>query len=117
MQEVRRDMDHIEKIAVRQTIEQTMGYADVLKAQQRKLPKLLRSPYFGRSDFRRVGEARNLSVSAGVHHFRGQAARGTRGYEWRAPIATTCGSASSVASATCCRNSARSRWPRSAWRI
>ncbi|MCA1926178.1 MAG: AAA family ATPase [Thiobacillus sp.] len=88
MWEARRDMDHIEKIAVRQTIEQTLDSAEVLKAQQNKLLKLLRSPYFGRFDFRREGEARDLPVYVGVHHFRDEAARETRVYDWRAPIAS-----------------------------
>ncbi len=88
MWEARRDMDHIEKIAVRQTIEQTMDSAEVLKAQQNKLLKLMRSPYFGRFDFRREGEARNLSIYIGVHHFRDEAARETLVYDWRAPISS-----------------------------
>ncbi|MEX2258943.1 MAG: hypothetical protein WD672_09575, partial [Woeseia sp.] len=54
--EARRDMDHIEKIAVRQTIEQTMGAADVVQAQQKKLVKLTKSPYFGRVDFLHHGD-------------------------------------------------------------
>lgn len=88
MWEARRDMDHIEKIAVRQTIEQTMDSAEVLKAQQNKLLKLMRSPYFGRFDFRREGEKRNLPIYIGVHHFRDEAARETLVYDWRAPISS-----------------------------
>lgn len=44
MWEARRDMDHIEKIAVRQTIEQMLDSANVLAAQRHKLVKLTRSP-------------------------------------------------------------------------
>ncbi|MDZ7784360.1 MAG: hypothetical protein U5K56_15935 [Halioglobus sp.] len=61
--EARRDMDHIEKIAVRQTIEQSLDSAEVLKAQQQKLIKLLRSPYFGRFDFKRQGAADERAAS------------------------------------------------------
>ncbi|MEX2495241.1 MAG: UvrD-helicase domain-containing protein [Woeseia sp.] len=88
--EARRDMDHIEKIAVRQTIEQTMGAAEVLQAQQKKLVKLTNSPYFGRFDFVRQGDRpdRAESVYVGVHHFRDEAAGETLVYDWRAPIAT-----------------------------
>lgn len=85
--EARRDMDHIEKIAVRQTIEQTLDSAEVLKAQQHKLIKLLRSPYFGRFDFVRNGAAEE-AVYIGVHHFRDEAARQTLVYDWRAPISS-----------------------------
>ncbi|WP_211250285.1 hypothetical protein [Fodinicurvata fenggangensis] len=51
--EARRDMDHIEKIAVRETIDQKMRSGEVLQEQQQKLKKLKKSPYFGRFDFAR----------------------------------------------------------------
>ncbi|MFU8822185.1 MAG: HelD family protein [Gammaproteobacteria bacterium] len=88
MWEARRDMDHIEKIAVRQTIEQTLDSAHVLKAQQRKLVKLMRSPYFGRFDFLKQGASKSEPVYVGVHHFHDEAARRTLVYDWRAPIAS-----------------------------
>ncbi|MDT8385831.1 MAG: hypothetical protein RRB22_15640 [Gammaproteobacteria bacterium] len=71
-------MDHIEKIAVRQAIEQTLNSAEAIKAQRQKLHKLLRSPYFGRFDFHKSGEANSEPVYIGVHHFRDEAARETR---------------------------------------
>ncbi|MGL1832076.1 HelD family protein [Rhodocyclaceae bacterium SMB388] len=86
--EARRDMDHIEKIAVRQTIEQTLDSAEVLKAQQHKLVKLMQSPYFGRFDFVREGETGGAPFYIGVHHFRDEAERQTLIYDWRAPIAS-----------------------------
>lgn len=86
--EARRDMDHIEKIAVRQTIEQTLDSAEMLKAQVQKLVKLMRSPYFGRFDFARSGEVTAETVYIGVHHFRDEAARETLVYDWRAPISS-----------------------------
>jgi len=88
MWEARRDMDHIEKIAVRQTIEQTLDSADNLKAQQGKLVKLLRSPYFGRFDFMKAGDTESVPVYIGVHHFYDEAARQTRVYDWRAPVSS-----------------------------
>jgi DNA helicase-2/ATP-dependent DNA helicase PcrA len=81
-------MDHIEKIAVRQTIEQTLDSAEVLKARQQKLVKLMRSPYFGRVDFQKQAERRSEPVYVGVHHFRDEARRETLVYDWRAPIAS-----------------------------
>jgi DNA helicase-2/ATP-dependent DNA helicase PcrA len=86
--EARRDMDHIEKIAVRQTIEQTLDSAEVLKTQQQKLVKLMRSPYFGRFDFVRHDEKVAAPIYVGVHHYRDEAARKTLVYDWRAPIAS-----------------------------
>ncbi|HDP89913.1 MAG TPA: helicase [Thioalkalivibrio sp.] len=86
--EARRDMDHIEKIAVRQTIEQTLDSAEVLKSQRKKLAKLMRSPYFGRFDFLKQDETTAGPVYIGVHHFRDERARETLVYDWRAPIAS-----------------------------
>lgn len=90
MWDARRDMDHIEKIAVRQTIEQTERSADNLHAQQQKLLKLLRAPYFGRFDFATIGEhaKKTEAIYVGVHHFRDEAASETLVYDWRAPIAS-----------------------------
>jgi DNA helicase-2/ATP-dependent DNA helicase PcrA len=89
MWEARRDMDHIEKIAVRQGIEQTMRSGDALEAQQKKLAKLVRSPYFGRVDFERGAQHRasTEAIYVGVHHFRDEATGETLVYDWRAPIA------------------------------
>jgi len=86
--DARRDMDHIEKIAVRHTIEQTLDAAEVLKAQQQKIHRLMRSPYFGRFDFRRDEAKVGGAVYVGVHHFRDEEAGETLVYDWRAPIAS-----------------------------
>lgn len=86
--EARRDMDHLEKIAVRQTIEQTLDSAEVLKEQQQKLLKLLKSPYFGRFDFQQQDKQHLQPVYVGVHHFRDELEHVTRVYDWRAPISS-----------------------------
>lgn len=88
MWDARRDMDHIEKIAVRQIIEQTLDSADILKQQREKLVKLTRSPYFGRFDFMKTGEIESEPVYVGVHHFQDEAKRKTLVYDWRAPISS-----------------------------
>lgn len=86
--DARRDMDHIEKIAVRQTIEQTLDSAEALEARQKKLLKLMRSPYFGRFDFRRQEDEGSAPIYVGVHHFRDDVAHETLVYDWRAPISS-----------------------------
>jgi DNA helicase-2/ATP-dependent DNA helicase PcrA len=89
MWDARRDMDHIEKIAMRQTIEQTLDSAETLKAQKNKLLKLMRSPYFGRFDFARgTDPGSSEPIYIGVHHFHDDVARQTLIYDWRAPIAS-----------------------------
>jgi DNA helicase II / ATP-dependent DNA helicase PcrA len=79
MWDARRDMDHIEKISARQSIEQTLQSADALQARRRRLLKLARSPYFGRFDFVRKGDdpAQAEAIYVGVHHFRDEAAAQT----------------------------------------
>ncbi|KGK42135.1 helicase [Nitrincola sp. A-D6] len=86
--EARRDMDHIEKISVRQSIEQSLDSAEVIKAQHQKLVKLLRSPYFGRFDFIKVGACESIPVYVGVHHCYDEDTRHTLIYDWRAPISS-----------------------------
>jgi DNA helicase IV len=45
--------------------------ADALEAQQKKLAKLARSPYFGRVDFQDdQNPSGTEAIYAGVHHFR-----------------------------------------------
>lgn len=89
MWDARRDMDHIEKIAVRQTIEQKVRSGDVLRQQEQKLLKLRRSPYFGRFDFAKTGGPDEAeAVYVGVHDFRDATSERILVYDWRAPIAS-----------------------------
>lgn len=90
MWDARRDMDHLEKIAVRQTIEQKTRSGEVLQALQQKLLKLRQSPYFGRFDFAREdrGVTQAQPIYVGVHDFRDEASGKTFVYDWRAPISS-----------------------------
>lgn len=85
--EARSDMDHIEKISARESIEQAANSAENVAARRKRLLKTLRSPYFGRFDFARSGRASPEAVYIGVHHFYDEAEKKTRVYDWRAPIA------------------------------
>ena len=88
--EARHDMDHIEKIAVRQTIEQKMRSGDVTREQHRKLLKLRGSPYFGRFDFIREthDDADAEIIYVGVHDFQDDASNTPLIHDWRAPISS-----------------------------
>jgi DNA helicase-2/ATP-dependent DNA helicase PcrA len=90
MWEARRDMDHIDKVAIRQSIEQKMRSGEILKAQQQKLRKLARSPYFGRIDFAREGTLVEAAeaIYLGVHDFRDDISGRTLVYDWRAPVSS-----------------------------
>lgn len=88
MWEARRDMDHLDKVAMRQSIDQMMRSSDVLRAQAKKLEKLRKSPYFGRFDFRRSDRNETAACYIGIHDFRDEETQDAWVYDWRAPISS-----------------------------
>lgn len=88
MWDARRDMDHIDKIAMRQSIDQMMTQSSVLRAQQTKLQKLRKVPYFGRFDFRRADRTETAAFYVGVHDFRDDATGVAYVHDWRAPVSS-----------------------------
>ncbi|TLF52979.1 helicase [Halomonas urmiana] len=82
----RDEMDHIEKISARESIEQAVMTGDNALARRRKLEKLRSSPYFGRFDFARGDRAEPVYI--GIHHFHDDLAGVSRVHDWRAPIAS-----------------------------
>ena len=84
----RAEMDHVEKVNSRESIDQAVMTADKLLEHQKRLEKLRRSPYFGRFDFAVDGSETAEPVYVGIHHFYDEHTRRTRVYDWRAPIAT-----------------------------
>ena len=88
MWEARRDMDHIDKIAMRQSIDQMMRSSEVLRAQAVKLQKLRKSPWFGRFDFRRDDRNETAAHYVGIHDFRDEETQAPWVYDWRAPVSS-----------------------------
>ncbi|MEX1234805.1 MAG: 3'-5' exonuclease [Roseovarius sp.] len=86
MWEARRDMDHIDKVGMRQSIDQMMRSSDVLRAQAKKLEKMRKSPYFGRFDFRREDRNQTATHYIGIHDFRDEETQEAWVYDWRAPV-------------------------------
>ncbi len=86
--DARRDMDHIEKIAVRQTIEQSLDSAQFLQQKRIRIEKLLKSPYFGRFDFLGLGVKVPQAIYVGVHHFQEPGADNVLVHDWRAPVSS-----------------------------
>ncbi|MDW7773759.1 MAG: 3'-5' exonuclease [Desulfobulbaceae bacterium] len=86
--EHRADMDHVEKISTRQSVEQTVLAGENVLARKKSLRKLLLSPYFGRFDFIRDGQAQPVAVYVGIHTFFDEEQKKYLIYDWRAPIAT-----------------------------
>ncbi len=88
MWDARRDMDHIDKAALRQSIDQMMRASDVLRDRQMKLQKLRKSPYFARFDFRRDGQVSAQAHYVGVHDFRDEDSGEQMVFDWRAPVSS-----------------------------
>ena len=88
MGEARRDMDHIDKIAMRQSIDQMMTQSGLMRAQQIKLQKLRKVPYFGRFDFRRADRNETGAYYVGVHDFRDDETGTAYVHDWRAPVSS-----------------------------
>ncbi|MFN3669590.1 MAG: hypothetical protein ACK4VY_09810 [Brevundimonas sp.] len=89
MWEARRDLDHIDKIAMHQVIEQKSRSAEVLTDRRKKLGKTLASPYFGRFDFARTAAPDATEpIYVGIHDFRDEESGDTWVHDWRAPVSS-----------------------------
>lgn len=89
LSENRDEMDHVEKIASRESIDQSVRSGEFLLDKKRRLQKLERSPYFGRFDVVYRGAGGDPEpVYIGIHHFFDDEASENVVYDWRAPIAT-----------------------------
>ncbi|MBD1401756.1 HelD family protein [Pelovirga terrestris] len=86
--ESRADMDHVEKVTTRQSIEQMVMTGETILAQKQQLQKLARSPYFGRFDFIATAESQPAGFYIGVNHFYNESTKEHLIYDWRAPVAT-----------------------------
>ena len=82
------DMDHVEKVSTRQSIEQMLMTGDTILAQKKRLQKLARSPYFGRFDFASKNAASATPFYIGIHHFYDEQDKKHLVYDWRAPVAS-----------------------------
>ncbi|SEN20752.1 HelD family protein [Halomonas caseinilytica] len=82
----RDEMDHIEKISARESIQQAVMTGDNALSRRKKLEKLQQSPYFGRFDFVQQGSVKPIYI--GIHHFHDDLAGESRVHDWRAPIAS-----------------------------
>ncbi|MFC1510542.1 HelD family protein [Candidatus Omnitrophota bacterium] len=81
-------MDHVEKISVRQSVDQSVFVGEAIVAKAKRIRKLLEIPYFGRFDFIREGHAQQDAIYIGVHAFFDEANNASLIHDWRAPIST-----------------------------
>lgn len=88
MQEHKRDMDHLEKNAVREVISNIAVQGDHAIERKRRLLRLRDVPYFGRIDFLKKGQQNPEPIYVGVYNFREEKAKQNMVYDWRAPISS-----------------------------
>ncbi|MBK5195300.1 MAG: AAA family ATPase [Proteiniphilum sp.] len=88
MEEYKRDMDHLKKNALRETIFNYSAIGDHHLDKRKRLIRLLDVPYFGRIDFREESAAKADRVYVGVHNFQDEESGSNLVYDWRAPISS-----------------------------
>lgn len=81
-------MDHVEKISVRQSVDQFVSTAEAVQDKGHRIRKLVESPYFGRFDFIKQGERDQSAVYIGIHSFYDEQEDTNLIHDWRAPIST-----------------------------
>lgn len=80
------DMDHVEKIGVRQTVDEFGAMGEHSAEESRRLTKLLGSAYFGRVDFRQTDRVEPIYV--GIHSFYDAERKRALIHDWRAPVSS-----------------------------
>lgn len=88
MEEHKRDMDHLDKNAMRETIHNYTLLGDHAVGNRKRLRRLKETAYFGRIDFRAKDGDNILPVYVGVHNFQDTEDHKNLVYDWRAPISS-----------------------------
>ncbi|MEW1982503.1 3'-5' exonuclease [Citricoccus sp. NPDC079358] len=83
-----RDMDHAEKANVRVEVDVSVGLATQSVEALRQVERSIRSPYFGRVDFRRETESSAGEHYIGLHSFRDPDTQRLLIHDWRAPVSS-----------------------------
>ncbi|PWE00515.1 HelD family protein [Marinilabilia rubra] len=80
------DMDHAEKVSVRQSITQTAMTGESALERKKRIRKLIDIPYFGRIDFAEEDQKQPWPIYIGIHSFYDFETRENLIHDWRAPI-------------------------------
>ncbi len=86
LQEHNREMDHLEKNAMRESITNTSAIGEHAMDKKKRLRRLKNIPYFGRIDFKENTKNTPEPVYVGVHNFLDEQENVNLVYDWRAPI-------------------------------
>lgn len=86
--ENRRDMDFAEKADYRTEVNLSVALGERAVLARERVKRLLQTPYFGRVDFSRTGDAHPDVYYIGVHTFFDPETREIRVHDWRAPVSS-----------------------------
>lgn len=81
-------MDAAEKASVKQLVNLQAISGEAAVAYKMRLLKLLRSPYFGRIDFKEEGSTKTEPVYVGIHSFFDEEQNQNIIHDWRAPVSS-----------------------------
>ncbi len=88
MEEHKRDMDHLEKNAMRETITNYTLQGDHTVENKKRLIRLKDIAYFGRIDFQESDADTFRNIYVGVHNFQDSESNKNLVFDWRAPISS-----------------------------
>lgn len=81
-------MDHVEKISVRQSIDQSSLIGETMVAKKNRYYRLQKHPYFGRIDWTEEGKLDKQAIYIGIHSFFYPPSKKNLIFDWRAPISS-----------------------------
>src|SRR3546814_923694 len=88
MEEYKRDMDHLEKNAMRETIYNYTLQGEHTFENKKRLIRLKDTAYFGRIDFQENNTNALKNIYVGVHNFQDTESNRNLVFDWRAPISS-----------------------------
>ncbi|MDZ7774892.1 MAG: AAA family ATPase [Bacteroidales bacterium] len=88
MEEHKRDMDHLEKNAMRETIHNYTLVGEHTIDTKKRLFRLKDTAYFGRIDFSESHSNGDKKIYIGVHNFQDKDTNQNLVYDWRAPVSS-----------------------------
>jgi|26BtaG_2_1085354.scaffolds.fasta_scaffold00008_68 DNA helicase-2/ATP-dependent DNA helicase PcrA len=88
LQEHKRDMDHLEKNVLRESISNMSLQGSAALSRKKSLLRLKQIPYFGRIDFTENKKKSIQQIYIGAYNFKEEKTNKSIIYDWRAPIAS-----------------------------
>ncbi|MDZ7682680.1 MAG: 3'-5' exonuclease [Fodinibius sp.] len=88
MYENKAGMDAAEKAAIKQSVNMQAISGEAAVEYQKRLQKLIESPYFGRIDFKEDDDDKAMPIYVGMHSFFDDEKNENLIHDWRAPVSS-----------------------------